>query len=322
VEGAWVWWLSTLRGDGSGRFELAAEQPVAGSSYGPWNLSAGLFTGDATPDVVFTDHSRVVLLRGNRDGTFGLATVIETPLRFGILDLLVADLDGSSTLDLFALEEESGVVLLGNGQGAFEVSSQLTWEGSIFGNAATAAAGDITGDGTTDILVTDGAGTTHVFVGFGNAEFLRDADVSYGVGSMPSRIALADVNADGALDAVIPSLAHEALSVLYGHGRPIVYPPPPAPPARIATFAAPNPFRTETTLEFAVPAPGPVRLRLFDASGRLIATLVNTAVSEAGTTEVPWHGRLANGSALPPGLYFLQLTANGESVTRRLVRIP
>jgi len=321
VEGAWTAWLSTLRGDGAGGFELAATQPVGGSLSHVSSLTAGLFTHDAIPDIVFTDGSRVVLWRGLGDGTFGLAAVVETPLRFGITGLLAADLDQSGTLDLFAMEEEGGYVLLGNGHGALEVASHLTWEGSIFGNFPLAAAGDVSGDAITDLLVVDGAGTTHVFVGLGNGEFLRDGDVSYGVGSMPSMVALADVNADGALDALVPTTAHAALCLLYGRGVPIVQPPPPAPPARIAAFAAPNPFRTETTLEYAVRAPGAVRLSLFDVSGRLIDTLVN-ATSEAGTYEVPWHGRLSNGAALPPGLYFLHLSANGEKTTGRVVRIP
>jgi trimeric autotransporter adhesin len=68
--------------------------------------------------------------------------------------------------------------------------------------------------------------------------------------------------------------------------------------------AAPNPGRALTSFSFSLPATGRVRLRVFDATGRLVTTLVDGEVL-AGRHTVPWR------AAARPGVYFAQLEAPG-----------
>lgn len=77
----------------------------------------------------------------------------------------------------------------------------------------------------------------------------------------------------------------------------------------------PNPFREATTLTYDLPAPADVRLDVFDALGRLVATL-DDGPRPAGTHDVTFAPE-----RLVPGLYLVRLTAGEKTATRRLVRV-
>ena len=79
--------------------------------------------------------------------------------------------------------------------------------------------------------------------------------------------------------------------------------------------AYPNPFQTITTLTFALPQPGPVRVEAFDLLGRRVAMLLDRPLP-AGEHRVRFDA-----SDQPPGIYLLRITA-GETVhTQRVVRM-
>lgn len=82
----------------------------------------------------------------------------------------------------------------------------------------------------------------------------------------------------------------------------------------------PNPFTNRTSVSFAVTRPGPVSLRVFDVSGRLVSTLVN-APREAGWQTVDWNGLDSTGRAASAGVYFVRLETSGESRTVRSLRL-
>jgi 5-hydroxyisourate hydrolase-like protein (transthyretin family) len=53
---------------------------------------------------------------------------------------------------------------------------------------------------------------------------------------------------------------------------------------------------------------GPVRIELFDLSGRLVSTLVNSFQSR-GRYSIVFNGRDARGRRVSTGVYFLRFTA-------------
>lgn len=80
--------------------------------------------------------------------------------------------------------------------------------------------------------------------------------------------------------------------------------------ARIASSGLsnfPNPFNPMTTVQFTVEREGKVSLKIFDAAGRLVDTLVD------GEVGVGTHSRTWNGSGVASGIYFARL-ATGEQV--------
>lgn len=73
-----------------------------------------------------------------------------------------------------------------------------------------------------------------------------------------------------------------------------------------------NPFNPQATIEYAVPAEGPVRVTVFDSRGRRVRTLVDERQS-AGEHTVIWDGRDDEGNPLATGVYFHRLDAAGAA---------
>lgn len=76
---------------------------------------------------------------------------------------------------------------------------------------------------------------------------------------------------------------------------------------------SPNPFNPSTTLSYELQAVSRVILRVYDASGRLVATLAD-AQQSAGT-----HSAIFDGSNLPSGLYFARLQVGDYTATQKLI---
>ncbi len=84
--------------------------------------------------------------------------------------------------------------------------------------------------------------------------------------------------------------------------------------------AYPNPFNPETTFRMDVPGDGRVRIRIFDALGRKVRTLLDEAPGP-GTHTVRWNGLLDGGSAASSGLYLARMEADGFVGVRRVILV-
>ncbi len=84
----------------------------------------------------------------------------------------------------------------------------------------------------------------------------------------------------------------------------------------------PNPFSTKAAIPYAVPGPGmqPVRLKVYDARGALVRTLVESEVP-AGVHRVFWDGKDDRERTVASGVYFLKLDVRGEIHTARLTLV-
>jgi hypothetical protein len=94
-----------------------------------------------------------------------------------------------------------------------------------------------------------------------------------------------------------------------------------APPSASAALrlapAYPNPAHGDIALEFALPVRGDAVLKVFDLSGRLVRTLVQGELPE-GRHLVRWDRRATSGALVQPGLYFYELRAGGQRLSRRV----
>jgi hypothetical protein len=79
--------------------------------------------------------------------------------------------------------------------------------------------------------------------------------------------------------------------------------------------ASPNPFNPSTVLHFHSEVAGNAVLRVFDARGALVRTLVEQWLP-AGEHEARWDGRDGSGAEVATGLYFAQLTTGHGAVER------
>ncbi|MBP6874593.1 MAG: T9SS type A sorting domain-containing protein [Candidatus Eisenbacteria bacterium] len=82
--------------------------------------------------------------------------------------------------------------------------------------------------------------------------------------------------------------------------------------------SAPNPSRGETRIGFALPHDGAVSVEIFDATGRLVRSLLDEEMS-AGEHAVVWDGRDGRGESAASGIYFYRLTTPEGTLRRSMV---
>ncbi|MCX6156763.1 MAG: T9SS type A sorting domain-containing protein [Ignavibacteriae bacterium] len=76
----------------------------------------------------------------------------------------------------------------------------------------------------------------------------------------------------------------------------------------------PNPFNPMTKIDFQLPMDGKVSLKIYDITGREIATLVNNEFKKAD-----YYTVMFNGSSLSSGVYFYRITADKYVMTKKMV---
>jgi glucose/arabinose dehydrogenase len=77
----------------------------------------------------------------------------------------------------------------------------------------------------------------------------------------------------------------------------------------------PNPFNPSTMITYTVPKESLVTIKVYDYLGQEVATLVN-GVKNAGQYRLTW-----NASSYPSGVYFYRMTADGQSIGKKMVLI-
>jgi hypothetical protein len=77
----------------------------------------------------------------------------------------------------------------------------------------------------------------------------------------------------------------------------------------------PNPFNPSTTIQFTLPQDDVVRLKVFDASGRDVQTLVN------GRTSKGTHSDQFNAANLSSGVYLYRLETSTFSETKKMLLV-
>ncbi len=115
--------------------------------------------------------------------------------------------------------------------------------------------------------------------------------------------------------------------ILADSARHLVYPPltdvadapSPAMPTDLELHQNyPNPFNPSTTIEYALPHAGAVRLTVFSVLGEEIVRLVDD-VQQAGAHRAVWNGRTLHGIPASSGVYFVRLDQGGAMRTMRMI---
>jgi hypothetical protein len=82
----------------------------------------------------------------------------------------------------------------------------------------------------------------------------------------------------------------------------------------------PNPFSPRTRFDYTVPRPGRVQLLVYDTAGRIVVDEWREHAT-AGTYSFPWDGRDRSGSPVAAGVYFYSVRMDGESRSRKMIRV-
>ncbi len=97
--------------------------------------------------------------------------------------------------------------------------------------------------------------------------------------------------------------------------------PAAAGPALALAVPQPNPANPAAEIRFTLAAPGPARLTVHDARGRLVAVLADGPLA-AGEHVRTWAGTDRGGRRLPAGGYLLRLEADRTVLSRKLTLLP
>ena len=82
----------------------------------------------------------------------------------------------------------------------------------------------------------------------------------------------------------------------------------------------PNPFNPNTVIEFSIAEPSIVNLSIFDASGRLVKTLVSESRSVGAYTQ-NWDGTSNNGINVSAGIYLYKIEAGSFIETKKMLLV-
>lgn len=93
---------------------------------------------------------------------------------------------------------------------------------------------------------------------------------------------------------------------------------PPSPPP--ATFALPFPMpaTAAVNLSYTLTRPSRVAMRVYDARGTLVRTVLSPRSQPADRYDVIWDGRDEDGRDARAGVYFVQLEVDGQDLNRRV----
>jgi hypothetical protein len=92
----------------------------------------------------------------------------------------------------------------------------------------------------------------------------------------------------------------------------------PLPTEFSVAIASPNPSRDAVTIRYALPKTSALTLRVYDATGQVVRTLVDSK-QKAGRYSVVWNREDDQGCRLSAGLYFVRLSSSGIKRTTKVV---
>jgi len=217
--------MSILLNNGNGTFGAATyyASGIAGSSPGG-GIAIGDVNGDKKPDVVITDENFGVIVYLNQgSGTFTVkGTVGNIPIG-GTDNVVLADINNDKKLDIVIPDGFGDVfTFYGKGKGTFTAGPSYPLQVQNNGGNYVVAVGDFNGDGTLDVLDTNGIDTNTVSLGRGDGT-LQTSQLYASVGNLSAynyAIATADFNGDGFPDVAVVGNVNGDIGISLGssHG--------------------------------------------------------------------------------------------------------
>jgi uncharacterized lipoprotein YddW (UPF0748 family) len=95
----------------------------------------------------------------------------------------------------------------------------------------------------------------------------------------------------------------------------------PVPTAFSLSQNYPNPFSTETQIEFSLDRSQVVSVRIYNTLGQEVARLKDAELMTTGAYKVEWKGDMMNGQPAPSGLYLYVLETDGKRETKRMMKM-
>jgi hypothetical protein len=196
---------------------------------GARTLTLGDLNGDGAPDLTLGFGSNgIYVWLNNGSGGFAPSQVYYlTPGAGGpaVGQAVIADLNGDGKADYVVTSNQNGGanIFFGNGDGTLQAPVYLP------NGAVSVAVADVNGDGKPDLLM--GGSLTSSVGSEGLMVYLNNGGGSFGAPTLfaipglnggfsgSGSVAVADINGDGKLDAVLSNLSNNTVAVMLGDGN-------------------------------------------------------------------------------------------------------
>ncbi len=205
-------------GNGDGTFQTTGVKFDVGKM--PYQrLRVADLSEDGNADIITSnfEESSVSVLLGDGKGQFSRK---DFPVPSSPFGLSVGDFNGDRHLDI-AIDHYSGhgtdpsknglSILFGDGKGNFNLAKGSPYPVGHY--PATVVAGDLNGDGITDIAIPNNMENT-VTIYLGGRDGIKQAGPPIPVGHGPECVAIADLDGDGKADLVVANEADNEVWVL------------------------------------------------------------------------------------------------------------
>jgi autotransporter-associated beta strand protein len=180
------------------------------------------FTVTFAAAVTGVDSSDFVV---TRSGAVNFANLQVTPVSGSVYTVVVSGVAGNGSVGINLIDDgsirDALNAPLSVGDGAAFFAPEQTFFTGISGAVAAkgVAAGDVNGDGKSDVVVVASSATlgfVSVLLGNGNGAFQGQQTSAAGAGARD--VALSDINGDGRLDLTVLNDSAESVGVLFGRG--------------------------------------------------------------------------------------------------------
>jgi hypothetical protein len=275
---------------------------------------------DGFMDLVVSRRApyQIFLLLNNGEGIFSLGT--EKYLYASPYSFTLGDFDCDSDIDLAISTDATGYeglrIYENMGNTVFVYFYSFYLHSAPHQSVTT----DFNNDGILDISATYGVGQ-RIGLNFGNGDlfFHNILQIWLDPLSNPQFMDFADFDNDGDVDIVVINssvnarklyfLANGGTTVNLGEVKEL----------DVTNFFLsqnhPNPFNSNTKINYQLPEQSSVTIRVYDILGDEIATLVNEE-KQAGAYEIEF-----NGNGLTSGIYFYQLQVGSFVETKKMILI-
>jgi len=216
--------ISILLNTGSGTFGTAIYYPVAISGvFAGAGVAIGDVNGDKKPDIVVgsAGGATAIVYLNQGGGTFKVSGTVGSVPLYATNNVVLADINNDKKLDIVVPDPFGDVyIFYGTGKGTFTAGPVYPLQSCGDCSNFLVAAGDFNGDGTLDVLDTDGFYTNTVSLGRGDGTFQTAQSFPFALEGQYQNIAVADFNGDGIPDVAAQGLTSGSIAVVLGaqHG--------------------------------------------------------------------------------------------------------
>jgi hypothetical protein len=318
------------------------------TSYFGINLAIGDFNGDQQADLAVAAASGDSAIVKFYWGSPGFDTIPDFEMwsfspRFGEIMIPTGDFNADGYDDIFiagGANDPYGVYF-----GGPNIDNQLDlvlnrFHGvSYFPPNSAAVAGDINNDGHPDLLLGYWNGTAYlpelyVYLGGPDADTIRDiwidafSMIPGGQSEFGQRVfGVGDFNGDGIDDFAVFSKTsgtgwYAEVNFFAGwdsHATDVEYEYEPVQPTGFSlSHNYPNPFNSQTTIEFSLPRRVHVTLVIYNLLGAEVVRLLDRELA-VGEYRIVWDGRDKYGQPVSSGVYMYYLSAGEFSQSMKMM---